>query len=171
MELAEKVLETLSRSIPVEYARLEEDDGITGFVVSPRFLGMTSLDRQGLIESTLTASPDLISPQEYRQVLMIAAVTPDEYDSVGARIRVHEVNEQADGGVEILLYGKPNDAEYVRGVVNKIQGVDATSPKQEPRAKFLMTFFARSTGDTPLSKTEVVRALEADRYIQIVKEQ
>ncbi len=49
MDLKDKILEALSRALKPEYSRLDDDDGISGIVVSRAFEGMSTLDRQGRI--------------------------------------------------------------------------------------------------------------------------
>ena len=63
MDLKDKIVTALSQVLEIEYIRLEEDDGISGFVVSPRFEEMSALDRQKLIDEALQS----FSPKERRQ--------------------------------------------------------------------------------------------------------
>ncbi len=93
MEIKKKIAKTLSQSLEDAYVRLEDDDGISGFVVSSHFKGMSSLNRQKLIDNILDNASDSLSKEERRRVLMIAALTPVEHASVGARIRVHKVHD------------------------------------------------------------------------------
>lgn len=100
---------------------------------------------------------------------MIAGVTPEEYESVGARIRVHEVNEVAGGAVEILLHGGLSDAEYVRGILNDQKGVKTAKPKQVPGAVGILTsFHAKGTEPNQLTKAMAIRVLKDDRYIEVM---
>jgi len=169
MDIREKIIEALSGAFTVDYVRLDDDDGITGFVVSPRFQGMSTLDRQLLIEDALRKTTTRLTPQEVRQVLMIAGLTPAEYDTVGARITVHNVNELAGGAVEVLLYGAPSDAEYVRGALKHQKGIKTTEPKRVPGAVgTLMSFQARGSATTPLTKARAIRILKNDQYIQVM---
>ena len=169
MDVRDKVINALTNSLEVHYIRLEDDDGITGFVVSPQFRDMSTLDRQGLIENALSRSPKPLTAQEQRQVLMIAGLTPEEYESVGARIRVHEVKEMAGGAVEILLHGGLSDAEYVRGALNNQKGVQTTEPRQVPGAVgILMSFRAKGSGANPLTKARAIQILKRDRYIEVM---
>jgi len=62
MDVKERVEKALSAALGDAYVRLEDDDGISGFVVSSRFKGMPTLDRQGLIDNAL-GKADLLSPQ------------------------------------------------------------------------------------------------------------
>ena len=68
--------------MPVELLELDEDDGISGYVVSPRFESLTSLDRQTLLDQIWLAHPHTLTRAERRQILMIAALTPCEYESI-----------------------------------------------------------------------------------------
>jgi hypothetical protein len=100
---------------------------------------------------------------------MIAGLTPAEYDTVGARIRVDEVKELAGGAVEVLLHGGPSDAEYVRGTLNNRRGVHTTEPTQVPGAVgVLMSFRAKGTAATPLTKAKAIRILNSDQYIRVM---
>ena len=76
MDLKEKIVAALSSSLPVQYIRLEEDGDISGFVISPQFNGMTSLERQRVIDEALTRASPPITAKERRRVLMIAGLTP-----------------------------------------------------------------------------------------------
>ena len=46
-------------------------------------------------------------------MLMIATLTPAEYDAVGASIRVQKVLDVGHGAFEVRVYGRCADAEYV----------------------------------------------------------
>lgn len=169
MDVRDKIIKALSDSMVVQYVRLEDDDGITGFVVSPQFQDLSALDRQGLIDNALSSSPNPLTPQEQRQVLMIAGITPEEYESVGARIRVHKVKEMAGGTIEILLHGGLSDAEYVRRALSNQHGVQTTEPKQVPGAVgILVSFRAKGIGATQLTKAKAIRILKSDRYIEVM---
>jgi hypothetical protein len=169
MGIREKIINLLTESLPVHYVRLEEDDGISGFVVSPKFQGVSTIDRQGMIEDVLSKGPSRLTGEENRQILMIAGLTPEEYESVGARIRVHKIKELAGGTIDVLLHGGHSDAEYVRGALSHLKNVRTTDPKQVPGAVgTLMSFKAKRTGSTPLTKSEVVKILNNDRYIQVM---
>lgn len=82
MGLKEKVETALKGAITAARIRLEDDHGISGFVVSSDFRGMSALDRQTLIDKALRNSSAKLSKPELRQVLMIAALTPAEYETV-----------------------------------------------------------------------------------------
>ena len=80
MGLTDKIADALHKSLRAEYLRLDNDDGISGFVVSPQFENISAIDRQRLIDEALPNAPDPLSAEEQRQVLMIAGLTPLEYE-------------------------------------------------------------------------------------------
>jgi hypothetical protein len=169
MDLKDKIVTALSQALKVEYIRLEDDDGISGFVVSPQFEGMSAVERQGRIDEALSKASDPLTPEEQRQVLMIAGLTPVEYQAIGVRVRIHRVKEMAQGAVEVSLRGGPSDAEYVRGTLNNEKGVETTEPKQVPGAEgVLMSFRAKGAKAAPLTKEKALRILKKDRYIEVM---
>jgi hypothetical protein len=169
MDINEKIMKALAQLLKIDYIRLDVDDRISGFVVSPQFVGMSGLDRQMLIDQALDKATDLLSPKERRRVVMIAGLTPVEYDAVGAPIRVQKVRELTGGKVEVLVNGGWSDAEYVRGALNNQKGVKTTEPKQVTGALgALISFQANGTETTPLTKERAVRVLKNDRYIEVL---
>jgi stress-induced morphogen len=82
MDLKEKVTEALARHLHPERIQLEDDDGISGFVVSTQFRGMSSFDRQTLIHHLLRDTAPKLSKAELRQILAIAALTPVEFELI-----------------------------------------------------------------------------------------
>ena len=167
MDLKDKVVRALSEALKPEYVRLEEEDGISGFVVSRLFEGMSVLDRQGKIDEALRASA--LSREERREVLMVAGLTPVEYDSVGAKIRIQRVKEMAKGAVDILLHGGPSDAEYVRGTFNNQKGVRTSEPKSSGEVQgVMMSFRATGPAKEPLTKEKAIRVLKEDPYIEVM---
>ena len=82
MDLKEKVEIALKGVITATRIRLEEDDGISGYVVSSDFRGLSALDRQSLIDKALRTSAVKLTKPELRQILAIAALTPAEYETV-----------------------------------------------------------------------------------------
>ncbi len=169
MGVKDKIITALSRFLDIEYIRLEEEDGISGFVVSPSFQGMSSMNRQELIDRALDEGGDALTPKERRQVLMIATLTPVEYQSVGSRIRIHRVRETAGGTIEVLLHGGLSDAEYVRGMLHNQKGIRTTEPKPVAGAIGVLTSFrAKGTESTPLTKAKVLHALKNDSYIEVM---
>jgi hypothetical protein len=169
MELYDKVVNALQGPLDAEHIRLDEDDGVSGFVVSRRFEQMSELDRQRLIDDALRNAQVPLSSDEQRQILMIAGLTPSEYDSVGARIRVHRIREFADGSLEVLVHGGYSDAVYVKGALSNQKGVKATEPEASPGAVgILMTFRAKGSKASPLTKERAIAVLAADKYIQVM---
>jgi acid stress-induced BolA-like protein IbaG/YrbA len=169
MDIKEKIIKALSQALTIEYIRLEDDDGISGFVVSPQFEGMSTFDRQRLVEDALRNSTAALTPEERRQVLMIAGLSPVEYEAVGARIRVHRIKEMAGGAIEVLVDGGLSDTEFVRGVLNNQKGVRTTEPKRVSGALgVLMSFRAKGAEAAPLTKEKVLRILKEDSYIEVM---
>ncbi len=167
MDVKDKIVDALFQDLQPEYVRLEDDDGISGFIVSRQFKHVSALGRQLRIEGALDKAS--LTQKERRQVLMIAGLTPEEYDSVGARIRVQQVKQMAGGAVEIFLHGGLSDAEYVRGSLNNQKGIQTTEPKQVPGALgTLVSFRAKGTEAAPLTKQKTIRALKKDRYIEVM---
>jgi hypothetical protein len=149
--------------------RLDDEGRITVFVVSPDFQGMSAFDRQVFLDEVLNKPSTAHTPDDRRRVLMIAGLTPAEYDSVGSRIRVHKVKEVREGTIEVLVHGGLSDAEYVRGALKGEKGVKTTEPKQVPGAVgILMKFRATSTASQPLTKARAMRILESDQYIEVM---
>ena len=169
MGLTDAIIDALQEPLSVEYYRLDDDDGISGFVVSSQFENMSAIDRQRLIDDTLRNAADPFSDEEQRQIIMIAGITPLEYDSVGARIRVHGIKELANGSLEVKLHGMESDATYVRGTLDNQKGVTTTNPQHSEGAEFLMTFQAKGTGENPLTKEKAISVLAADQYIEVMQ--
>jgi hypothetical protein len=169
VDLKTKIARALSRALEDAYVRLEDDDGVSGFVVSPRFQGMASVDRQGLIDDALGGAAGALTAEERRRVLMIAGLTPVEFDAVGARVRVHKVKELAGGAVEVVLHGRLSDAEYVRGVLGSQKGVQTTEPKPASGAVgTLVAFRARGAPADPLTREKAIRVLKKDPYVEVM---
>ena len=167
MEIKDKIVNALFQTLKPEYVRLEDDDGISGFVVSHQFEGLSALDRQEKIKGTLQNVP--LSQEDRRRVFMIAALTPVEYEAVGARIRVHRVRDVAGGKIEVVVHGGHSDAEYVRGALNNQKGVQTDEPKRVSGALgVLMAFRAKGTPANPLTKEKAIQVLRKDRYIEIM---
>lgn len=166
MDIVDKVRNVLKGAFDAEYIRLEDDDGVSGFIVARMFTGMSAFDRQTKIDEALRR--DSLTREEQRHVLMIAALTPEEYDTVGARIRVRQVKEVAGGVVEIVLDGSPSDANYVRRALDNQKGIVTTGPKRVSSAVGdLMSLRAKGTEATPLTKARAIRMLKNDPYIEV----
>jgi stress-induced morphogen len=82
VDLKEKVEIALKGAITATRIRLEEDDGISGFVVSSDFRGKSALDRQTMIDKALRNAAVKLTKPELRQILAIAALKPAEYETV-----------------------------------------------------------------------------------------
>jgi acid stress-induced BolA-like protein IbaG/YrbA len=166
MDIKEKVINALNRSLKVDYLRLEEDDGLYGFVVSSEFAQMSALDRQWMIEEALSKAR--LSAPEQRHILTIAGLTPAEYEAVGADIRVLGVNEK-QGELEIVVQGGLSDAQYVRHAFDKEQGIQTTEPRRvTSKQGTLMSFRAKTTGRAALTKEKAIRVLNKTRYIAVI---
>jgi hypothetical protein len=83
VDLKEKVTQAFRGSLDFDQIRLEDEDGIYGYVVSEQFYDMPDLDRQKLIGKALRNGPAKLTKAERRRILMIAALTPAEYAAVG----------------------------------------------------------------------------------------
>lgn len=164
MDIKEKVMSALSGLHP-EFVRLEDDDGLTGFVVSSRFEGKTALDRQAEIEDALDKAATPLTADERRRVLAIAGLTPTEYSATGSRIRIHRIKEMSGGAFEILLHGGPPDADYLRHVL-EASGMSASGPTEVGGG--LMSFRVKGTKAQPLTKAHIGRLLRRDQYVEVM---
>lgn len=79
MELVEKITQALAQAIDIEHIKLEDDDGVIGYVVSSNFNGMEFVDRQMTIQRALRGGAVPLSRAELRRIGAIAALTPDEF--------------------------------------------------------------------------------------------
>jgi len=87
VDLNEKVESVLKGTVSASHIRLEYDDGISGFVVSPDFRGMSPIDRQTLIDNAFRHSVFKFTKPELRRILAIAALTPARYETVDLKER------------------------------------------------------------------------------------
>ena len=87
MDLKQKVTEALHRRFEPEVIELDEEGGISGFVVSPSFRGKTALDRQTEIHEALHGPSGPLTAAEGRRILAIAALTPAEYAATGKGVK------------------------------------------------------------------------------------
>jgi stress-induced morphogen len=83
VDLKEKVTKALRQYLHPDHIELEDDGGISGFVVSPQFHRLPSLERQKLIHNALRDASSKLTKAELREVLAIAALTPAEYEALG----------------------------------------------------------------------------------------
>lgn len=169
MEIQEKIIAALRAAFGADFVHLDDDDGISGFVVSAKFEQMPALDRQQRIDEALLNAAEPLSREERRRILMIAGLTPLEYESVGARIRVHEVRELGAGSLKVIVRGGYSDAIYVRGALANQKGVTVTEPQPIAGAPFLMSFEARGTEADPLTKARAILVLQSDPYIEVLQ--
>lgn len=168
MGIKAKIAGALRNALGESYIRLEDDDGISGFVVSPRFKGVSSLDRQVMIDEAMKTAPDL-SKADRRRVLMIAGLTPTEFDSAGARIRVRRIMPARGGRMRVVVQGGLPDAKHVRRVLKRQGGVRATMPRPSSAAQgSLMSFGIEGPDGAPLTREGVIQILGNDRYIEVM---
>jgi hypothetical protein len=170
MAAQKKIIAALREPLKAEYIRLEDEDGISGYIVSARFEGMSMLDRQELIDEAIRNAEEPLTAEEKRRVLMIAALTPREYRASGALVRVHRVRPLAGGAIEVMLRGDSSDAEYVASALRKLEGVEVGKPKSSPGVEFLMKFRAKGTEANPLTPERALAVFEDDPYIQVVQQ-
>jgi hypothetical protein len=169
MDIRDKIIKALREFLEVDYVRLQDDDGISGFVVSPTFQRMSMLDRQGLIDRALSDASTALNPKEKRQVVMIAGLTPMEYETVGAKIQIQKVEAVAKGALEIILRGATSDAEYVRRALTNQNAVKTSEPKPvSGAAGTTMSFRVTGLGATPMTKATAIQILNNDPYIQVM---
>lgn len=168
MDVKDKIISALRKHLQAAYLRLEDDDGITGFVVSDQFVGMSTLDRQQQIDEALSKASPALTLEEKRRVLMIAGLTQAEYDAVGANIMVFKIQERSGGVIEVLVNGGRSDAEYVRGAFKQLKGVRTTDPKPiASQGGTVMSFRVKGSAVSPLSKDKVLRLLRRQTYVTV----
>lgn len=166
MDLKQKITQALRNKLNAEYIRLEEEDGISGFVVSEKFKGMPSIERQELLDEVLGKT---LTRAEARQVVMIAGLTREEYETAGATIRIDEIREKAGGGLEIVLQGILSDAEYVRAALKHEKGVETSNPRPLSGTRGgLVSFQAKGTEANPLTKERALRVLKKTRFVEVM---
>ncbi len=129
MGIKKKIARALNQALDDVYVQLDDTDRITGFVVSSRFKGMGALDRQELVDDILNSPAAGLTAKERDRILMIAAVAPVEYHSVGTPVRVCRVRERPGGSVEVALYGNLSDGDFVRKALAENNGIRTTEPK------------------------------------------
>ena len=82
MELKEKIEHALRSHFHVERIKLLDEDGVSGYVVSPDFQGVATLDRHARIDRALRDPSMNLTRREQRRVLVIAPWTPVEFDMI-----------------------------------------------------------------------------------------
>ena len=55
-----------------------DSDGFSGYITSVKFRGFDSLDRQKMLDKVLRAPESGLTKPELREILVIAALTPEE---------------------------------------------------------------------------------------------
>ncbi len=76
MDLKTKARRLLKRAFPPPaQITLDDEQGLSGVVRSPRFRGMDFLDRQKLLWEVLDNE---LSPEERKHIAIILAVSPEE---------------------------------------------------------------------------------------------
>lgn len=78
MDVKEKVATILRAAFEPEELVLDDSDGLSGYVTSSRFRGFDSLDRQKMLDKVLRAPESGLTKSELREILVIAALTPEE---------------------------------------------------------------------------------------------
>lgn len=78
MDLKEKVGALLRAAFDPEELVLDDSDGVTGYLVTPKFEGYDSLERQKMINKVLRTRESGLSRAEQREIFVIAALTPVE---------------------------------------------------------------------------------------------
>ncbi len=168
MDLKTKIANLLSDTFEDAFVRLEGEKFISGFVVSPGFDGVASLERQRLIDEALEREPGSLSLPERRRVLMIAALTPREFESIGPGVRIHKIKDLGRGIVEVVVHGSIADADFVRRALADENRIDMTEPKQVPRAPgILVSFRAKSRTEVPLTRQKMLELLKNSPYIGV----
>ena len=78
MDLKEKVAALLQSAFEPEQMVLDDADGLSGYITSARFRGFDSLDRQKMIDKVLRSREAGLSKAELHEILVVAALTPEE---------------------------------------------------------------------------------------------
>lgn len=169
MDIRDQIINALMKNLGCEFVSLEDDDGITGVAVSSAFEDKSTLDRQMMIDQALAHTPAQLSREETRRILMIAGVTPAEYNAVGAKIRVHRIRK-IPNGVEVLLHGGTSDASYVGAALGRLGKLKISEPIQVPGAPgILMKITAKGNGSSHMTKAAAIDAMRKDRYIEVLE--
>ena len=78
MDLKEKVATFLRAAFQPDDLVLDDSDGLSGYITSTKFRGFDSLDRQKMLDKVLRAPESGLTKPELREILVIAALTPEE---------------------------------------------------------------------------------------------
>jgi stress-induced morphogen len=79
VDVKEKVTAILQAEFAPEQLVLDDSDGLSGYMISTRFRGLESLDRQRMIDKVLRSKDANLSKAELREILVISALTPEEH--------------------------------------------------------------------------------------------
>jgi stress-induced morphogen len=110
VDLKEKVEQALRNHFQVEQIRLVDDDGISGYVVSPDFKGVETVDRQDRIARALRDPSVKLTRREQRRVLLIAPWTPVEFDLL-----------VPNGDDEVDTHAQNGAGESFAGLISKVE--------------------------------------------------
>jgi stress-induced morphogen len=78
VDVKEKIAVVLQAAFEPEELVLDDSDGLGGYVISAKFRGFDSLQRQKMINKALRAPSSGLTKAELREILVIAALTPEE---------------------------------------------------------------------------------------------
>jgi hypothetical protein len=166
MEIEEKLMSAL-RSIQPDSVRLDIDDfGISGVVISATFRGMSGMERQDRIDDCLDRE-ESFTPEERRRIVFLAAMTPEEYDNVGATIPIYGI-ERLDAAVAVRFHGTPSDADYLRGILSRDESLAFDAPKKrESRSGVSLELVVRRRDGGELAVDLVRDLLSRDRIVSL----
>jgi acid stress-induced BolA-like protein IbaG/YrbA len=91
VDVLKKVKTALNRHFKPELLDLHDDDGIVGVIVSDDFRGVESIDRQTMIQQALQKSTTPLTKADWRRILIIAPMTPEEFVAYAPR-NAHKSN-------------------------------------------------------------------------------
>jgi hypothetical protein len=117
MDLKEKVKKALRSHFQVEQMKLVDKDGISGFVVSPDFKDVATLDRHDRIARALRDPSAKLTRREQRRVLIVAPLTPVEFVLFGPNDDDEEDTDEAgaeNGACECLADLTPKVEHLLR---------------------------------------------------------
>jgi hypothetical protein len=166
MEFEAKVMNAL-RPLQLESVRLDmEGERVSGVLISKTFRGMSSLDRQFRIDEYLDRE-ESFTPEERRRIVFLAALTPEEYDNMGATIPIYGI-DRIDDAVAVRFHGTPSDADYLRTVLGRDESLTFDAPeKRESRSGVSLEMFVRRR-DGSVPPVDLVRdLLSRDQFVSL----
>lgn len=162
MDLQAKTVSALDEAFHPELLTLEEEEGLSGFIVAKGFQGLTGMERQERIQKALAP----LSSAERRRVVMIAALTPAEYGEIGTPIRVRGIGEKG-GQIAVILQGGHADAERVRAIFERA-GMTASKPRSVADGEGVFTEIRiKGSPRRPATKESVLGLLATDPVIEM----